>query len=263
MSEKGFALVTGASSGIGAEIAKLLAAKGYNLIVVARRAERLADLKSKILKTYPVKIIEVELDLSSPDSAKRLFNLVLEKKITVEILVNNAGVGMQGKFLEMDVYQIEKMFQLNMTTLTLLTLLFGNEMKRMGGGYILQVSSASAFLPTPYVSAYAATKAFVLSFSEALTFEFRGSGVSVTTLYPGITTTEFNEHAEANSPGFMKPSILTAEQVAKIGLRAMFKRRRKIVPGFINKVTAIVNGVFPRGLIVFAAGLSMKKANSH
>ena len=259
---KGFALVTGASSGIGAAIAKILASQGYNLVLVARRGPRLANLKSEIQKIFRVEIIEMEFDLAVPGVAQKLFDRILEQGIKIQILINNAGAGMQGKFLEMDSSQLEKMIQLNIITLTQLTLLFGKQMKAGEGGYILQVASASAFLPTPYVASYAATKAYVLSFSEALTFEFRHSGVSVTTLYPGITRTEFNAHADAKSPAFMNPSILSAEQVARIGLRAMFSRRRAIVPGLINKLTSWINGVFHRGFILFTAGVAMKKANS-
>jgi short-subunit dehydrogenase len=134
-------------------------------------------------------------------------------------------------------------------------------MAARGRGYVLNVSSASAFLPTPYVAAYAATKAYVLSFSEALRYELRGTGVSVTTLYPGITTTEFNAVAHAKTPPAMDLSILPADAVARGGLRAMFARRRAVVPGLINKVNAVLSTVLPRGFIVTITGWLLGRAN--
>ena len=259
--QQAYALVTGASSGIGVEIARNLAARGYPIILVARRKERLEELKAALIAAHKVDVVILDHDLAQPGAAQSLYDKVQAQHLPVAILVNNAGVGMAGKFMEMDMARIEKMFALNMTALTHLTQLFGRAMVAQGHGYILQVASAAAFLPTPHVSAYAATKSYVLAFSEALRFELLGTGVSVTTLYPGITTTEFNEHAEAKTPGAMALSILSARQVADIAVRAMFKRKRAIIPGIINKLNAFFSAVLHRGLVIFAAGTMMKKAN--
>jgi short-subunit dehydrogenase len=255
------ALVTGASSGIGMEIARQLAARGYSLVLVARRADRLEALSVELIAQHKVGVVVLAQDLAAPDAAPTIMAKLAAMDIELEILVNNAGYGMQGKFLEMDMADIEQMFRLNMSALTHLTQLCARAMAQRKQGYILNVASAAAFLPSPYVSAYAATKAYVMSFSEALRYELKGSGVSVTTLYPGITTTEFNAVAEAKHPPLMNRSILSAAQVARIGLRAMFKRRRSIVPGLINKFNAFFSQVWHRGMITATAGHLLKKAN--
>jgi uncharacterized protein len=260
--EKNYALVTGASSGIGMEIAKQLAEKGYSLILVARRKERLETLKSEIERNAKVKVVIVAQDLSEPNAAEKVMAAVEAQGLALDILVNNAGYGIQGKFLDMKMADIEQMFRLNMTALTHLTQLAARAMKARGHGRILQVASAGAFLPTPYVSAYAATKAYVLSFSEAIRFELKGSGVTITTIYPGITTTEFNQVADAKTPPMMNLSILSAEKVARIGLRAMFRGRRAVVPGFINKLNAYFSYKLPRGIVISMAGGMLKKANN-
>ncbi len=259
----GYAIVTGASSGIGLDIARQLAALGYPLLLVARRLDRLNELKSEIVAQHGVPVLVVAMDLSTEYAALRVLRAVEEAGIVPEILVNNAGYGMQGKFLDMDMADVEQMFRLNMVALTHLTQLCARKMVAAGHGYILNVASAASFLPSPYVTAYAATKAYVLSFSEALRYELKGSGVSLTTLYPGITTTEFNAVADAKTPGVMDMSILSSAQVARIGLRAMFRRRRAVVPGMINKLNAFFSQVLHRGMITAVAGGLLKRANRH
>jgi short-subunit dehydrogenase len=258
---RGCAVVTGASSGIGADLARQLAAKGHPLVLVARRKERLDALAAELRAAHKVEVDVVAQDLATPDGPSALFEAVRALGRDVEVLVNNAGYGMQGRFLDMDMGEVERMFRLNATALTELTQRFAKAMVARRRGYILNVASASAFLPTPYVAAYAATKAYVLAFSEALRYELRDTGVSLTTLYPGITTTEFNEVAHAKTPRLMDLSILTADAVARIGLRGMFARRRAVVPGVINKVNAVLSTVLPRGLIVYITGLLLGRAN--
>lgn len=258
---RGYALVTGASSGIGADLARELAARGFPLVLVARRKDRLDALAAEITQKHSVRVEVIAQDLATPDAAESLGAALSARGCTVDILVNNAGYGMQGRFLDMDLANVERMFQLNVLTLTRLTQRFAREMVARGGGHILNVASAAAFLPSPYVSAYAATKAHVHSFSEALHFELRGTGVSVTTLYPGITTTEFNDVAHAKTPAAMDLSILSAAAVARVGVRAMFQRRRAVVPGLINKLNALFCALLPRGLVVRMAGLLLARAN--
>lgn len=253
-----YALVTGASSGIGAEIARDLANRGYPLLLVARRAERLDALRAALCEQ--VEVVVLAQDLGEPGAARALFEAVKARGLQVEILVNNAGHGMQGRFLDMDMSAVEAMFRLNALALVQLTALFAPEMVRAGRGYVLQVASAAALLPSPYVSAYAASKALVSSFSEALRYELRNTGVSVTTLYPGITRTEFYAASHGASPRLMDLSILSAEQVARIGLRGMFRRRRAVVPGWINRINAVLCRVLPRGLVVSITGWLMERA---
>ena len=258
---RGYALVTGASSGIGLAIARELAAKGYSLVLVARRKDRLDALALALANEHRVDAVAIAFDLAASGAVPALLEAVRARGLDVEVLVNNAGFGMQGRFLDMDMAEVERMMCVNASAPSHLTQLFAREMVARGHGYVLNVASAAAFLPSPYVSAYAATKAYVMSFSEALGYELRGTGVSVTTLYPGITTTEFNDVARAATPAAMNLSILPASAVARVGVRAMFKRRRAAVPGFINKLNAIFCTVLPRGLIVYVTGKLLGRAN--
>lgn len=253
-----YALVTGASSGIGLQMARSLAERGYGLVLVARRLDRLEALRDELARPErPVRILGV--DLSARDAAAHIDEATSD--IDVDVLVNNAGYGMQGRFLDMDLAAIEKMSLVNVHSLTELTARFARRMVARGRGYILNVASAAAFLPSPYVAAYAATKAYVLHLSEALSYELRGTGVSITTLYPGITPTEFNEVAGARTPGWLSVSILSARRVAEIGLDAMFARRRAVVPGWINWVNAVFSHILPRGFIVWITGRMLGAAN--
>lgn len=256
-----FALVTGASSGIGTELARQLAARGYGLVVTARRVDRLEALRLELEAAHKVPVHVVAQDLADPAAPQQLFEAVRALGVELDVLVNNAGYGIQGHFVAMDMAAIEKMVRVNVLALTELTLLFGSDMARRGRGHILNVASAAAFLPSPYVSAYAATKAYVLSFSEAIRFELANAGVVVTTLYPGITTTEFNAVANASTPKAMDLSILGPADVARIGLNGLFAGRRSVVPGVINKLNAFLSQVLHRGLITWFAGRLLAAAN--
>lgn len=263
MSERGYALITGASSGIGAEIARELAGRGWPVILVARRGDRLAALAERIGAEQRVDAKVIEHDLAVPGAGRALFEHIVEADLPVEILVNNAGFGLQGRFVDQDFARIEQMIRLNVLTLTELTQCCVRPMVAAGRGHVLQVASAAAFLPSPYVAAYAASKHYVKAFGEALRFELRKTGVSVTTLYPGITRTEFNAVADAKTPPLMNLSILSAEAVARVGVKAMLKGRRAIVPGLINKLNAFFSEVFHRGFITYAAGTLLEDANDH
>jgi len=253
-----WAVVTGASSGIGLQIARQLAARGHALVLVARRGDRLEALRAELERPdRPVRVLVV--DLSEREAAARVD--AETRDLDVEILVNNAGYGMQGRFLDMDLDAVERMARVNMHTLTELTARFARRMIPRGHGYVLNVASAAAFLPSPYVAAYAATKSYVLHLSEAIAYELDGTGVSVTTLYPGITPTEFNEVAGARTPRWLAVSVLGPDRVASIGLRAMFARRRAVIPGWINWMNAVFSHVLPRGLIVWVTGRLLGAAN--
>lgn len=255
----GWALVTGASSGIGAALARQLAARGVPLVLVARRTERLEALAAELRPRVPVEVLAQ--DLALPGAAQALHVAVQQIGVEVEFLVNNAGKGMLGRFLEMDLDEVAAMQQLNVVAPVQLTALFGRDMVRRGRGRILQVASAAAFLPSATVAAYAASKSDLAAFSEALSFELRASGVSVTTLYPGITRTEFHEVAGSATPWIMDLSILGAEEVARQGLAGMFSGRRAVVPGWINRINAVLCQVLPRGWVIGAAGWLMERAN--
>ncbi|HUM51790.1 MAG TPA: SDR family oxidoreductase [Chitinophagales bacterium] len=252
-----YAIITGASSGIGLEFSKLLAKKGYNLVLVARRTDRLEKLKAEILQTDKIDIQLVSMDLSEKEAPNELLAFTQKNNLTISVLVNNAGFGANGEFFSVPIERTIEMLNLNMVTLTHLTYLFGLEMKKNNNGYILQVASIGAFQPSPYVSAYSATKAYVMLFSEGLDFELKDSNVSVTTLYPGATRTEFFEVSDTKINAIIENSMQSAKKVASIALNAMFKRQRSIVPGFMNKLTAFITQLSPRKLTTWAAAKLM------
>lgn len=263
MTERGYALVTGASSGIGAEIARALARRGWPVILVARRRERLEALAEALEVDQGVDVRIFAHDLAVAGAGQALFDAVAAEGLTVELLINNAGFGLQGRFVEQELGEVERMVRLNVLTLTELTQCFARPMVAARRGRIMQVASVAAFLPSPYVSAYAATKHYVKAFGEALRFELRRTGVTVTTLYPGITRTEFNAVADAKTPPLMNLSILSAAAVAEAGVKGMLAGRRAVVPGVINKLNAFFSEVFHRGFITHAAGRLLEDANDH
>ncbi|MBP7978994.1 MAG: SDR family oxidoreductase [Sebaldella sp.] len=241
-------LITGASSGIGREFSKLFAEKGYRLVITARREKNLAELK----KMYPENNVEViPCDLGSEAGAEYLYNEVKKRSIKVDILINNAGFGLFGEFYETDIEKEKKMIDLNVKALVELSKYFLQEMLERNSGRILNVASIAAFQPGPYMSVYYASKAFVLSFSEALRNEVRNTGVCISVLCPGPVETEFEKSSElTKSKLFSKLKPVTAEKVAYAGYRGLMKNRAVIIPGFFNRA-AITAGTFvPTGIKV-------------
>jgi short-subunit dehydrogenase len=262
---KGFALITGASSGIGYEMAKILAAKGYPLIIVARRTDRLEELKKEIVTQYNIPIHIVTLDLSTKEAAYQLFDYTNSLQVDIEILINNAGFGLQCNFVNQPTNSISDMIQLNIITPTLLTRLFIPDLIRRGRGKILQVSSGSALLPTPYVSNYAATKSFIRYLNEALRFELQNQPITISTLYPGYTKSEFGEIAHAKVPWFIQYTQTSSRSVAEAGIKGMFKGKKSIYPGLFNKISLWSTSFIPRSLSVYLAGkvLGGKSSTGH
>lgn len=241
-------LITGASSGIGREFSKLFAEKGYRLVITARREKNLTELK----KMYPENNVEViPCDLGSEAGAEYLYNEVKKRSIKVDILINNAGFGLFGEFYETDIEKEKKMIDLNVKALVELSKYFLQEMLERNSGRILNVASIAAFQPGPYMSVYYASKAFVLSFSEALRNEVRNTGVCISVLCPGPVETEFEKSSElTKSKLFSKLKPVTAEKVAYAGYRGLMKNRAVIIPGFFNRA-AITAGTFvPTGIKV-------------
>jgi short-subunit dehydrogenase len=249
------ALVTGASSGIGLEFARLLAQRGANLVLVARRQDRLEQLKAELEKTCGIAVTVIALDLCAEGAAQRLFETTRKAGLHISVLINNAGFGIIEEFLLTDPTVFERMICLNVTVLTLLTRLYGAEMKKVGHGRILQVSSIGAFQPCPYFSVYSATKAYVLSLGEALAHEMSGFGVTVTTLYPGNTATEFGQVAKVKATPMSQSGAMSAQSVAEAGLRALFNGRRALVTGVGNKINAVLVKFVPRALATRVAAL--------
>jgi short-subunit dehydrogenase len=230
---KGFALVTGASSGIGLELAKLCAAGGFGLILVARSAERLAEFAASLAKTHGIEASVVAADLSDPAAPQSIFERT--RQLTVEILINNAGFGLRGPFAETDWSAEARLIQVNVTALVNLTKLFLPEMLGRRSGRILNVASTAAFVPGPLMAMYYASKAFVLSFSESVANEVQGSGVTMTVLCPGPTRTAFSAAAGIADSNLFKGSSMGADEVARIGYRAMMAGKTEVIAGARNR----------------------------
>lgn len=232
MNNKDTVLISGASSGIGYELAKVFAFHKYNLILVSRNAEKLAEIAEELTKKYNINVDIIAQDLSEPGAAKIIFDTVVEKRLSADILINNAGSGKIGLFHEMEMERDLEMMQLNMVSLTEMTKLFSREMIKKNKGKILNVASTGSFAPGPFTAVYYATKAYVLSLSEALYQELKPYNITVTALCPGATRTNFAKNAgKKDVPGAMEPSI-----VAKIAYNGLINNKRVVVPGIANKI---------------------------
>ncbi|MEY3458977.1 MAG: Serine 3-dehydrogenase [Planctomycetota bacterium] len=234
-----WALVTGASSGIGAEFAVQLASRGMHLVLAARRKELMTELATDLNTRHGTRCHVVTIDLSDPESGSLLHEELQRLGVTVELLVNNAGVGLIGQIETTSPDEVRRMLQLNLLTLTDLTYRFLPDMLQRGHGAIINLSSQAAFQPVAYMAAYAASKSFILHFSEALWAEVRSRGVTVMALCPGVTRTDFFD--SAGSPGWLeKHSSQTPAKVVKAALRALEKRRQYVVPGWGNYLMTLL-----------------------
>jgi short-subunit dehydrogenase len=256
--ERRVALVTGASSGIGAAIARKLAARRYDCVLTARRTERLEMLAGELEKAHGVSAKVVSADLGEHGGAEKLIETVRDLSPKVDVLVNNAGFGVYGKLVDQPEPRVAQMIELNMTALTILTHHYVKQMVLRRSGRVLQVSSIGAFQPSPLYAVYSATKSYVLSFSEALNHELYGTGVSVTTMCPGLTATEFHEVAVHNKPKWMNLVTMTADDVAEIGIRSMMRGRSVVTTGLLNKLMALFVKLMPRSWATSMAGLTMR-----
>ena len=253
------ALITGASSGLGAEFARVLAARKYDLVVTARRKERLQSLKTELEAAHGVKVEIVAADLSLAAGVEALIAAVDALGRPVGVLINNAGFGLHGAFVEQEDARVMEMLQLDITSLTRLTHHYGRAMAARRRGRILQVSSVGAFQASPYYAAYSAAKAYVLLLSEGVHHELKGTGVTCTALCPGLTDTEFHEAANHPKTGIMTITTMSARAVATIGVNAMLRGRAVVITGFINKLNAFFIRLVPRRVATWVAGRLMKK----
>lgn len=246
MGNEKFALVTGATSGIGYELCKLLARDNYNLVLVARNEDNLKKSAAEISAISDVAVHIITADLFKPDAAKEVYSKVKSLGITVEVLVNDAGQGEWGRFFKTDLQREVDLVQLNIISLMSLTKYFLQEMVERNSGRILQLASSLAKAPTPYMAVYAASKAFVLSFSEALVKELEDTNVTVTSLLPGATDTDFFHKAKAeNTIVYKESSLYDPEEVAKAGYEALMKGDATIQPGFKNKADGALSFMLP------------------
>jgi len=240
-------LITGASSGIGLAFAKVFAQEGHDLVLVARRRERLEAIKTEIESTTGRDVLVVIEDLSLDGSAQRLVSALGNKQI--DVLVNNAGSGDTGLFAETSLEKTQSMMQLNMSSLVALTRLLLPSMIERGKGGVLNVASIAAFVPGPTMSVYFASKAFVLSFSEALANELHGSGVSVTTVCPGATSTEFDRQAGTYWGDDYHKGLPTAQVVAEFGYKAFVQGKQLAIHGQKNRLLLLLARFLPHALI--------------
>ena len=245
-------LITGASSGIGKEIAIVYASKHYNLILVARSKEKLDNLKQDLEKSYQIDITNIYLDLSEQKSAEELYKIVKEKALQVNILINNAGFGLNGNFIEIDINSQAEMLNLNILTLTKLSHLFAKEMLLQNSGHIVNIASTAAFQPVAKFAAYAATKAYVLNFSEAISVELKDKNIKVTAICPGATESNFMDNAGVKNLKLL--SVATSKQVAEFTYKSVSKARVVAIHGFLNKFMVFFIRFTPRNLIRNVSG---------
>lgn len=244
-----WALVTGASSGIGAEFCRRLAARGMHLVLTARRRDLMEQLAEELHTAHGTKSEIIVADLTQPGQAQYLLAEIAQRKLNIELLVNNAGFGYVGEIQTTDVNRILEMVQVNIAVLTELTHRLLIEMCARGHGAVINVASVAAFQPVAYMAAYAASKAYVLHFSEALWAEAREKGVTVLALCPGVTTTEFFN--VAGVPGWLgKKSAQTVDEVVKCGLRALEKKKQYVVSGWFNYLLSLAVRLANRRTVV-------------
>jgi uncharacterized protein len=249
-SVSGTALVTGASSGIGAAIARELAARGYSVALVARREERLRSLATELANDHGVGAETLTCDVSDPAQRAQLVEDLRGRGRSVEILVNNAGFGHQADFATSPRERMTEMVRVNCEAVVDLTSLFLKGMLERGRGSVINIASTGAFQPLPGSAVYGATKAFVLSFSEAIRTELRGSGVTVTAVCPGPVRTEFMESAGFGGVEDRTPGVvwMSAEDIATHAVDGAKHDKRVVVPGTINRVTALAGQHSPRAI---------------
>lgn len=240
-------LITGATTGIGYELAKLYAKEGNNLILVARDEERLSEVKEE-LDLYNIKVYILSLDLSEDNSCEKVLDFVNKKNLSVDILINNAGIGSFGYLSEIEMEKELKLIDVNIRALTELTKIFLPTMISHGEGGIMNVSSTAAFCAGPKMATYYASKSYVLNFTEALYEELKGSEIKVSCLCPGPVKTSFQEKSGIKKNEAAKKALMTPKEVAEIAYKDFKKGKLIIIPGFKNKLIILLNKLIPRAL---------------
>jgi uncharacterized protein len=243
------ALITGASGGLGAEYAKLFAADKHDVALVARRLDRLSALSAKLEKAHGIHAIAIAADLGTPAGPSQVLKEVERRGLEVEFLVNNAGFGTTGRFAELDAAREAEMVQVNIAALLTLTRALLPAMINRKKGRILNIGSTAGFQPGPFMATYYASKAFVNTFTEALSYELKGTGVTATVSCPGATATEFAGVAGTDKTRLFKSGVASAEQVAREGYRAMMAGKAMVVHGARNKFGVQILRVSPRAAV--------------
>ena len=251
MNEKpNYAVITGASSGIGWFIAVELAKKGYSIVGVSNQAEALEKLKLTLEKEYDINVLTFYCDLAKNDAAEKIFNFCLENDTRVDILVNNAGILVYGEVIRIDLETTKNVLQLHMDTPAILCKLFADVMVKNQKGYILNVSSISSVMPFPVISLYGPTKTFIRHYTKALGYEMKGTGVHVSCLLPGATATALYDPEKVDLSRAIKLGVMKSpEDVANAGVEALFKNKAECIPGIINKIIILIVPILPHFLI--------------
>lgn len=250
-------LITGASSGIGEVFARKLAARGHNLLLVARSEDKLITLCNELGRIKSTHAQYVAMDLAEPEAPARLFAETEKRGLEIDFLINNAGFGSMGEFSQLDLERELGMIDLNVRSLVELTYRFLAPMRERKGGSIINVASTAGFQPVPYMATYAATKAFVLSFSEALWEESRPYGVKVMALCPGVTETNFFEAAKIQKPPARV--VQTPEAVVETALRALARGKSSVISGWSNFMMVESERLVPRSLVLRVTGMALRK----
>ncbi len=243
------ALITGPTSGIGKQLAIQLAKKGYDQVLVSRNEEKLIELSEQLTNKYGIQTHHIVADLANPDSIEKIFQETKMKGLEIDVLVNNAGFDVYAPFAESDWQANERLLTVNVKAVLDLTHRFLPLMVQRKQGHILNIGSIGSFIPGPNNAVYAAGKAFILSFSEAIAEELRGSGVGVTCLCPGAVSTAFADKADVKNTPLFIYTAMDPEAVAVAGVRAMEKKKRVYVPGWINKIFIFLYRFFPRSWV--------------
>jgi hypothetical protein len=254
------ALITGASSGIGFELAKVFARNDHNLILVARNEQMLNQLADELRAKFGVRVNVILKDLSVITAAQEIVDELGQEAVSVDILVNNAGFDVYGNFYKTDLTRELQMIQVNLVTLTQLTKLLVGDMVKRRRGKILNLGSIGSFTSSPLNAVYSATKAYVLSFSEAIAEELQGSGVTVTCLCPGPTRTEFQKRAQMGDVRLLKYGMMNADTVAQLGYRALMAGARVVIPGLYNQFQILLLRFLPRVVIVKLSKFMLQRA---
>ena len=247
------ALITGASFGIGYELAKIFANEKYDLVLVARNRERLNEIESELKRHNNIRIKTMVKDLANPSSPQEIFDELKYDQIEVDVLINNAGFGLLGSFTELSLKEQLDMIQVNITSLVHLTGLILPTMINRGNGKIMNVASTAAFQPGPNMAVYYATKSFVLSFSKALYRELKDKNITVTALCPGPTKTEFQKRARMENINLERSKLMpymSAEKVAIAGYKGLMKGKKVVIPGLLNKIGTKLVKIFPESLVL-------------
>jgi len=249
-------LITGASSGIGAAFARKLAGRGRNVFLVSRSEEKLITLCNELGRLTSIRAQYMALDLLEPDATARLFEETQKRDLEIEMVINNAGFGSMGDFVKLDLNRELEMIRLNVTSLVELTHRFLVPMRERKRGTIINVASTTGFQAVPYMSTYAATKAFVLSFSEALWDENRAHGIHVMALCPGVTETNFFEASGIDRPPMR--TVQTPEEVVETALRGLDRKKPVVISGWTNWFTVEAERMVPRSVVTKVAGNALR-----